>query len=610
MSTANHLKRKRSSTDLTQSPGSFLDVSADESDDDDVKTSHFNTARQDGGVLHVESPIDIIQDSALSRTADNTSQGLLDVNLKRPDTEPTLCPEQQDLINLIIGKRNVFYTGSAGCGKSTVLKAAVQTLRTRGLRVRIVAPTGRAALQVDGMSTWSYMGWTPDFNKLPEHKLIEKGFRKHVKARLRKTDVLIIDEISMVENHHLERINKCMKAVRCWGQEDAPAFGGVQLIATGDFCQLPPVKPFQHCITCGLEMESTDFETETGDYETVFDCPKGHGPFWERDKWAFKSAAWDEADFVHVSLKEIHRQKDRGFIKMLQKCRLGIPFSPDDMTSLLEHPCKVNQATRLLCTRREVSVVNEANFNKLKTPKVPYGARDGFHWMREQHPHLGYYNQRFQDRTLEACRDHRLERSVTLRIGMLVILQVNLSLPAGLCNGSQGIICGFEDFDASKLPPITGEHAELKEYQVKRFIEGQHVKAWPRVLFHGGRKRTIYASCIVNTVGDREPYCLLHRTQIPLIAGWAMSVHKSQGMTLDRVIVDLSRAFEEGQVYVALSRATSLEGLKIEGCPEGLLVGEGGNPDVRIFLKAMFGNVDSLLDSLSPGTDSESVASL
>jgi ATP-dependent DNA helicase PIF1 len=196
---------------------------------------------------------------------------------------------------------------------------------------------------------------------------------------------------------------------------------------------------------------------------------------------------------------------------------------------------------------------------------------------------------------------------------MLVVLQMNLDLSAGLCNGSQGIICGFEEFDPAKLPRakrkgdnlspeqiINGERAELKEHQTKSFIEAQRAKAWPRVLFHNGMKRTIYASCVINTVGDREPYSLLHRTQIPLVAGWAMSIHKSQGMTLDRVIVNLSRAFEEGQVYVALSRATSLEGLKIEGGSEGLCVGEGGNDDVRMFLQDKFGD-GQLLDHDRPG---------
>jgi hypothetical protein len=91
--------------------------------------------------------------------------GDLSVPKDKPNDEPVLCKEQQDLVNLIVGNRNVFYTGSAGCGKSTVLKAVVRRLRDMDLKVDIVAPTGRAALQVDGRSTWTYMGWTPDYHK-------------------------------------------------------------------------------------------------------------------------------------------------------------------------------------------------------------------------------------------------------------------------------------------------------------------------------------------------------------------------------------------------------------------------------------------------------------
>ncbi|RFU75386.1 atp-dependent dna helicase pif1 [Trichoderma arundinaceum] len=519
---------------------------------------------------------------------------------------PTLCKEQQDLLALIATGRNVFFTGSAGCGKSTVLKAAIKMLRGMNKEVYIVAPTGRAALQVDGRSTWSYMGWTPDFHKLPIEKLIARGFRKHIQKRFKDTDALIIDEISMVENHHLERMNICMKAAISWkdwqSNADAPAFGGVQVIVTGDFCQLPPVKPFEFCMQCGLQMIADDVAAE-------FNCPKNHGPFPETDKWAFKSTAWEEANFVHVNLQEIHRQKNEYFIKMLQKCRLGVPFSPQETATLMEHPCDVQKATKLLCTRREVALVNGENFDRLKTPKYEYSALDGFRPYDKAHVGQPEYTERFLDGTLVACRDQRLERRVTLRGGMLVVLQVNLDLCRGLVNGSQGIICGFEAFSPDKLPKaamgkeaesippqqcINGEYARLKEMQIKQFME-QHQRdprlavAWPRVLFHNGQKRVIYASCVVNSVGDKEPYSLLHRTQIPLIAGWAMSVHKSQGMTLDRVIVNLSHAFEEGQVYVALSRATSLNGLKIEGSSSGLST-TGGNQDVQMFLKAKFGD--------------------
>lgn len=77
-----------------------------------------------------------------------------------------------------------------------------------------------------------------------------------------------------------------------------------------------------------------------------------------------------------------------------------------------------------------------------------------------------------------------------------------------------------------------------------------------------GTQRVISAECRVNEMGDEEPYSLLMRTQIPLVPAWAMTVHKSQGMTLNKVVVDLARSFESGQEYVALSRAISLEGLK------------------------------------------------
>ncbi|TFB02039.1 ATP-dependent DNA helicase pfh1 [Trichoderma ghanense] len=580
-------------------------------DDDDEEAEDF--------ILIDDSDNDEIPDSQESAsTFDQPIRGISNYDPARAapsSTAPPLCKEQRDLLRLIATGRNVFFTGSAGCGKSTVLKAAVLMLRQMRKIVHIVAPTGRAALQVDGMSTWSYMGWTPDYHKLPIKDLVRKGFRKHIKKRLRDTDVLIIDEISMVENHHLERMNVCIKAVRCWNAwekreeddwraTDIEAFGGLQVIVTGDFCQLPPVKPFEFCMECGQRLIADEDEAE-------FNCDENHGPFPETDKWAFKSQAWQQANFAHVNLQEIHRQKDEQFIRMLQKCRLGIPFLPHEMATLMKHPCEVHKATKLLCTRHEVAQVNRANFNKLKTPKLEYDALDGFIAYQEEHQYLPQYQQRLPDGTLAACRDHRLEARVTLRGGMLVILQVNLDIKGGLVNGSQGIICGFEKFDPENLPReatgkgadaipselrLTGDHAQLREMQIRKFMLQQQqqvhpaqAQAWPRVLFHNGRKRVIYASCVVNSVGDKEPYSLLHRTQIPLMPGWAMSVHRSQGMTLDRVIVDLSNAFEEGQVYVALSRATSLEGLKIEGSASGLFA-TGGNEDVQKFLQARFGD--------------------
>lgn len=149
------------------------------------------------------------------------------------DVGPKLVPEQQNVVDLILQGHNVFYTGSAGCGKSTILKAFVTQLQQRGKRVKIVAPTNLAALNVGGQTTWNFAGWTPDSMKKNIDKLMENSRGKESWQKFDETDVLVIDEISMIENLMFERLNMIMKASR--GEKyGGGAFGGVQVIATGD----------------------------------------------------------------------------------------------------------------------------------------------------------------------------------------------------------------------------------------------------------------------------------------------------------------------------------------------------------------------------------------
>ncbi len=538
--------------------------------------------------------------------ADGTS-GNNAPNTTLPD-EPPLCPEQADLVDLVASGKNVFYTGSAGCGKSTALKAIRKCLQSMGKHVRVVAPTGRAALQVNGTTTWTFMGWTPNHHKKTLDELRAAAHGKFVWKRLNEVDALIIDEISMVENLHFERINAVMKEAR---NNSSEAFGGVQLIVTGDFCQLPPVKPFQHCLQCGYELVEG-----SSDAGITFTCPQ-HGDYLEKDKWAFKSRAWEECNFIHVQLNMIHRQSDEAFIRILQKCRIGEQLTSSETDLLMDHECMVHHATKLFATRDEANKVNQFEFERLKALKHSYWCLDNFFWKKDIHPHLQWKCIRKPKgpqsagplRTLE---DHRFSECVELKKGMLVVLLVNLDLSSGLCNGSQGIICGFRQNDPKTLPKaktksheepvnrIFGDRAQLKEEQIKLFINdpGVRYNMWPVVKFHNGLTRTIYADCSIAELGDKAPYSLLTRTQIPLAPAWAMTIHKSQSLTLDRVIVNLSRAFEEGQVYVALSRATGLRGLKIEGDSAGLLAGLGGNKEVQEFLREKFGGING-----PPATD-------
>jgi hypothetical protein len=202
-----------------------------------------------------------------------------------PDPEPTLCKEQADVVAKIMeGRRNVFYTGSAGVGKSTILKTFRRQLAAKKKHVSVVAPTGIAALDINGQTTYQYAGWTPETHRLTLDQLRKIAHERKVWKRLNETDVLVIDEISMVESSFFERLNVLMKEAR---NNDKP-FGGVQLVITGDFCQLPPVKPFEHCVECG-----TDLVKSYGD--TKYVCPENqsHGPYYNRDKWAFQSRIWE-----------------------------------------------------------------------------------------------------------------------------------------------------------------------------------------------------------------------------------------------------------------------------------------------------------------------------
>ncbi|KAF4503591.1 atp-dependent dna helicase pif1 [Fusarium agapanthi] len=536
--------------------------------------------------------------------------------------EPTLCREQQDLLDLIMSGRNVFFTGSAGCGKSTVLKAAVKKLRAAGKIVHITAPTGRAALGVNGVTTWSYMGWTIDAVKVPLSELQRDSHRKTVKARLMETDVLVIDEISMVENHHLQRMNECLKSARCWSPQHsnysptAPPFGGIQLLVTGDFCQLPPVKPFEHCIRCG-SLTIPDAERSP----TEWNCTSNCGPFYVEDQWAFRSAAWEEAHFTHVHLKEIHRQSDKRFVKMLQKCRLGIPFSDEEGKMLLrQNPDdpKFRNVTKLFAYKKAVQTENRKSFERLPGEATIYEAIDGFDW-REQHTELQQYKDKarrdkysdvpYVNGTLEQCKESPLDAYVEMKVNALVMLKVNLDTEKGLVNGSQGIVVGWEPYDPDKLPNtkkatlfnidvLAGHHADWRARKIREYAERRRIRKWPIVRFNNGITRTIYPSIVVNTLGATEPYSVLYRTQLPLVLAWAVSIHKSQGMTLTHVTTDLGQAWEQALKYVALSRVTSLDGLAIlkpggwkkrESRKDSLAVIETSSHEVREFLEDKFG---------------------
>lgn len=514
--------------------------------------------------LGIEPPIELEEDLGLLHATCDAACPHKATEISM-DPDPVLKPEQQQVVDLILEGHNVFYTGSAGCGKSTILKAFVKQMSLRGKRVKIVAPTNLAALNVGGVTTWSFAGWTPDSMKKSLATLMKNASGKEVWERFDKTDVLVIDEISMVENLLFERLNHIMKASIGEKRGGGP-FGGVQVIVTGDFCQLSPVRPFQYCIGCGWEL-IRDNQWRPKEYR----CENKHcreDVFQDIDKWAFRSKAWEECNFKHINLTEIHRQSDKKFISILQKIRTdGVILKPHGHI-LLNHTSETEGAIKLFARRDDVDRVNNENISKLPAEAITYKCVDHFDW-KDQHKDDTSMEKNArpgEDGTLAALKEHRYEIYVHLKEGMRVVLQANLDASAGLVNGSQGTIIGFEPFDEKRLPRkpenrneaadpganfTRGTYARYFEGQIKIFGKQNKCQPWPIVKFDNGLEKTIFADATASELGNEEPYSLLSRTQIPLMAGYAITVHKSQGMTLERVIVDLSRAFEPSQIYVA-----------------------------------------------------------
>lgn len=516
-----------------------------------------------------------------------------------------LAAEQLTAINVMVSGRNTFLTGGAGSGKTAVLLEAVKRLRDLGKRVRVCAPTGMAAYGVGGTTIHSLLGLDPDSAKESLRALENKARFGAVRGRLAATDVLIIDEISMVENFFFERISRMFQIAK---GNDKP-FGGVQIIVCGDFRQLPPVDPFAYCFTCG----GSHGRRTTRDVDNrgvLYVCPYCHNEEEESRQWAFCSQAWDFARFFNIDLMENHRQDEHEFVDFLNRLGQGKGSTRADRELVFDHPCDATRGILVAAKRSQVDKENQKQLGRLGGRAYNYECLDEFD-RQPLHHNLADYERRSRDgKTLLTLHSHQYLPKLELKLNMRVILITNIDVEHGLVNGSQGSIVGFKPYNESDLtierPSIdhtsanmhdrhervergsaqiraTAHHVHRLE-QMKAFMtEANYGVLLPVVQFDKGQKRTIYPDCNLTQLGDDYPWSLWSRTQIPLVPGYAMTIHKSQGMTMDTLRVDLSGVFASGMAYVALSRASRLSGLKVIG-REGL-DRHGANVQVTEFLE-------------------------
>ena len=385
--------------------------------------------------------------------------------------------DQELALAILLSGRSALLTGAAGTGKTHLLNTFIAQARKRGKKVSVTATTGLAATHLGGntIHSWSGIG-------VSDH-LPNNFFERLSKTRrdvISKTDVLIIDEISMLHDFRLDMIDKVLRTVR---ENDQP-FGGIQLVMSGDFFQLPPVNR----------------PNEQGGGFVVY------------------SDAWQELQPAVLYLERQYRQNDEQLLEILTALRTG-DVRRRHVEALLART-KIEPPDGDITELHTVNVdVDDINIQKLA--ELPGEERS--------------YQ---QTTTGSKIYVENLQRSVlapenlVIKLGALVMAVKN-SPQKLYANGSIGTVVDFE--------PLT-------EYPVVEFRDGRRVTMVPDIweLRDGERKRASIS-------------------QVPLRLAWAITVHKSQGMTLDAAKIDLRKAFVEGMGYVALSRVRDLDNLYLYG---------------------------------------------
>jgi ATP-dependent DNA helicase PIF1 len=373
---------------------------------------------------------------------------------------------------------NVFLTGEPGAGKTYVINKYINWLEACGLNVAVTASTGIAATHIGGMTihSWSGVG-TRD--TLTTYDLDNLATKEKLVKRIKKTNVLVIDEISMLDGKLLDMVDIICRTIR----QNSEAFGGMQVVCVGDFFQLPPI-----------------------------------GRMGEIVRYAFESKAWERLRPLVCYLTEQFRQEDELLLGLLGSIRRG--EIEEDHYNLLREQTDIAyegiEPTRLYTHNADVDAVNATELGKLGGNRRTYKMS-------------GKGNKIYQESLMRNCLSPNL---LELKEEAMVMCTKN-NFEAGYVNGTLGRVVGFDTFDGH---PII-------ETPDKRRITIEPV-SWEVM---------------------EEGKILAAIEQVPLRLAWAITVHKSQGMSLDAAEVDLSKSFVYGQGYVALSRVRSLAGLKVLG---------------------------------------------
>lgn len=482
--------------------------------------------------------------------------------VQKTSKDDNLSEEQMKVVRAIVQDgENVFFTGSAGTGKSVVLRYVVKQLRSLyGPNVGITASTGMAAINISGSTIHKFLGIGIGL-KSPNEMLQMIKKNAFLLDKWLNLRVLVVDEISMIDGLLFHKINELAKLLR----KSKQPFGGIQMVCCGDFFQLPPV---------------------------------GNGVI--RTKFCFETEAWKSIMKRTIVLTTVFRQRgDTRLIDMLNSLREG-----DLDEGIVKEFTKLNrkvhytdgiEPTELYPTRIEVKNANNYKLQQLPSKSVMFNASDSS-------------KDEFSVKQLDNLR---CEETVELKEGAQVMHLINSTTNQNLVNGSVGTVLFFstlglwkyvteyygqiDPHDAQALDELRlvstrlGNNQPWTDEQNERFsrIPVERYSKVERLCGLAARESPSSILPVVNFVfkGEsdvvmvekhefvidipkprgqtKEVAANLTRVQLPLVLSWAMSIHKAQGQTIERLKVDLRKIFEIGQTYVALSRVTNKENLEI-----------------------------------------------
>ncbi|MBA2057132.1 AAA family ATPase [Psychrobacter cryohalolentis] len=448
---------------------------------------------------------------------------------------------QSSALNILKTGQNVFLTGSAGSGKTYTLNQYIDYLRARRVPVAVTASTGIAATHMNGTTihSWSGIGIK---DELSDRDLTNLSRKQFLADRLKDTAVLIIDEISMLHAKQINLVSQVLKHVR----KNDKAFGGIQVVVAGDFFQLPPI---------GSKGESN------------------------REKFAFMSEAWLDAKFHICYLSEQHRQVSEAANGGLDLDDILNQIRRQEVTfeaiAALEATFDQNvdiKRTRLYTHNLNVNKINDKELADLSGEMMRFEATS-----------VG------DSKLVETLKKTvRTQDDLVLKVGSKVMFIKN-NTELGVSNGTMGELIGFaavkiddskdnsddliedDDIGSDKDSDIgndkqAAKSAKEKAKKDKAKIKKPTTQKMPVVRLNTGRE--VIAEPEEWIIEDETGDVLASYEQVPLCLAWAITIHKSQGMTLEAAEIDLSRTFELGQGYVALSRLKSLAGLQLLGMNE------------------------------------------